>query len=79
MALEADSLDIDRYLPITTSEEADSFMNNEDGLFDLKKKAVLKRVYGAADFSSQANFVASVTDVFFSHSYQISNRWPAKQ
>lgn len=79
MALEADSLDIDHYLPITTSEEADKFMNNDDGIFDLKKKAVLKRVYGATDFSSQANFVASVTDVFFSHNYQINNRWPAKQ
>lgn len=79
MALEADSFDIDKYLPINTSEEADAFMDNSDGLFDLKKKAVLRRVYGAADITSSTNFVGSVIDVFFTQTYQIANRWPSKQ
>ena len=72
-------LEIDNYLPINSSEEADLFTTNHDGLLELRKKAVLKRVYGAGDISSMANFVATVTDIFFHPNYQISHRWPAKQ
>ena len=79
-ALESDNeVDIDDYLPIKTDEEAIRFCGNEDGLFKERKKALLRRLYGAGDTTSMATFVASVTDVFFHINYQISHRWPSKQ
>lgn len=78
-AIESDSIDIDDYLPVTSSDEAKLFCTNHDGLLDLRKKAVLRRVYSAADTSTLTAFVASVTDIFFSESFQIAHRWPARQ
>ena len=77
--LESDSLDIDKYLPIKSDEEAISFCGNADGLYDQRKKALLRRLYGACDTSNLTNFVATVTDVFFHIDYRITHRWPSKQ
>ena len=78
-AIELDTIDIDDYLPVTSSAEAVLFCKNHDGLLDLRKKAVAKRVYSASDTSNLTNFVASVCDIFFSESFQKGHRWPAKQ
>lgn len=76
-ALDLDPIDIDKYLPIKSDEEAMKFCGNEDGLYDQRKKSLLRRLYAASDVSNMTNFVASVTDVFFHVSYQISHRWPS--
>lgn len=78
-ALELDTLDIDNYLPIKTSEDAIKFCSNDDGLLEQRKKATMRRIYSVADVSSMAAFVASVTDLLFHLSFQIAHRWPAKQ
>lgn len=80
VALESDSIvDIDKYLPIKSDEEALQFCSNGDGLFDQRKKALLRRLYGACDITNLATFVGSVADVLFHMNYQISHRWPSKQ
>lgn len=78
-ALSSDPLDIDKYLPIKTSADAIVFCDNHDGLYEERKRATLKRIYSASDCTSLTNFVASVADIFFHVTYQISHRWPAKQ
>ena len=78
-AMESESFDIDKFLPIKSSAEAELFCCDDDGLFDLRKKAASRRVYSAADLNSMTAFVASVSDIFFHGSFQISHRWPAKQ
>ena len=49
MSMESDALDIDKYLPIKSSEEAENFCKNEDGFFEQWKKEAMKRVYAAGD------------------------------
>ena len=78
-ALNSDPIDIDQYLPIKTDEEAIAFCGNEDGLLSDRKKSLVKRIYGACDFSNIANFVSSLADVLFNINYQITHRWPSKQ
>ena len=78
-ALESDSLDIDNYLPIKSSEEAQLFCENNDGLLEQRKKALQRRIYAACDIANMTNFVASVADMLFSETYQITHRWPTKQ
>lgn len=77
--IDSDSLDIDKYLPIKSSAEAELFCQNHDGLLDLRKRAVMRRVYAASDTSSMTSFVASVCEIFFHETFQVSHRWPAKQ
>ena len=77
--MEADTIDIDAFIPIKSSEEAESFCKNDDGILELRKKALMRRIYAASDISSMTNFVSSVTDMLFHESYQISHRWPSKQ
>lgn len=77
--METDTIDIDKYLPIKSDEEAIRFCSNDDGLLEQRKKALLRRLYGASDTTSMATFVASVTDLLFEIQYQISHRWPSKQ
>lgn len=55
------------------------FCDNHDGLLEQRKKALLRRVYAASDIANLTNFVASVADILFSESYQITHRWPTKQ
>ena len=78
-ALDGDAVDIDKYLPIKSDEEAMAFCRNDDGILDQRKKALVKRLYGAGDVTSISNFVASVAEVFFDHNYRVSHRWPSKQ
>ena len=79
VALALDVVNIDRYLPIKSDEEALRFCGNEDGLFDQRQTALMRRIYGAGDISSIANFVGSVTDIIFHIDYQISHRWPSNK
>lgn len=79
LLLASDPLDIDFYLPIKSDEEAESFCENNDGLLELRKTATMRRVYAASDTDDMTSFVATVTDIFFHRSYQITHRWPAKQ
>lgn len=72
-------MDIDKYLPIKSSADAILFCDDHDGLLEQRKKATLRRVYGASDVTSSTAFVASVSDIFFHENYQISHRWPTKQ
>lgn len=76
--LASEAVDIDLYLPIKTSEEAEVFCENHDGQLEARKMAVMRRVYAAGDVENMTMFVASVADIFFHESYQISHRWPAK-
>lgn len=78
-SLDSDPIDIDKYLPIKSSDEAEAFCSNEDGLLDQRKKALCRRVYAATDISGMAASVASITDIFFHENYQISHRWPSKK
>lgn len=78
-ALESDGVDIDHYLPIKSDEEAMRFCSNDDGILDQRKKALVRRLYGAGDVTSLSNFVSSVADVFFDVNYRVSHRWPSKQ
>lgn len=78
-ALDSDTLDIDKYLPLKSDEEAIQFCSNEDGMLEQRKKALLRRLYGASDTSNMANFVGTVCDILFHPNYQITNRWPSKQ
>lgn len=77
--METETIDIDKYIPIKSDDEAIRFCSNDDGLCEQRKKALVRRIYGASDTSSMANFVASVTDLLFEINYQISHRWPSKQ
>lgn len=76
--LASEPVDIDLYLPIKTSEEAELFCENYDGMLEQRKTALMRRVYGASDVENMTTFVASVADILFHESYQISHRWPAK-
>ena len=78
-ALDSDWLDIDSYLPIKSSADAILFCENHDGLLEQRKRALQRRIYSASDCSNITTFVASVMDIVFDISYQISHRWPAKQ
>ena len=78
-ALDSDSLDIDNYLPIKSSADAILFCENHDGLLEQRKRAFQRRIYSASDVSNITTFVASVMDIIFDLTYQISHRWPAKQ
>lgn len=78
-ALNSDPIDIDQYLPIKCDEEAIKFCDNADGLLSDRKKALVKRIYGACDLSNTVTFVSSLADVLFNINYQITHRWPAKQ
>ena len=78
-ALDSEAIDIDKYLPINSDDEAVRFCGNDDGLYDQRKRALLKRLYAASDVTTITNFVASVCDVFFTTDYQISRRWCTKQ
>lgn len=78
-ALDSDSLDIDKYLPIKSSADAILFCDNHDGLLEQRKRALMRRIYSASDISNLTTFVASVMDILFDLTYQISHRWPAKQ
>ena len=77
--MESDVIDIDKYIPIKSDEEAIQFCTDHDGLLELRKKALLRRLYGASDITDIAGFVGTVTDVLFDVNYQISHRWPSKQ
>ena len=77
-ALDSDPLDIDKYLPIKSDEEAIQFCR-DDGMLEQRKKALLRRLYGASDTSNLANFVGTVCDILFHVNYQITHRWPSKQ
>lgn len=78
-AIDSNPIEIENYFPIKSSEAAIAFCENKDGLLDQRKKALMRWVYGASDISNMSNFVASVGDIFFHHSYQVSHRWPSKQ
>lgn len=77
-ALDSDFLDIDNYIPLKSSADAILFCENHDGLLEQRKRALQRRIYGASDCSNITAFVASVMDLIFDLSYQISHRWPSR-
>lgn len=77
--MDSDSIDIDMYLPIKSSEAAIQFCDNADGLLEQRKRALMRRVYAACDESNITNFVGTVGNILFDKSYQVSHRWPSKQ
>lgn len=77
--IDADLIDIDRYLPFSSVEKILSFCSDDDGLLSKRKHALLKKVRAATDTSSYRSFVASLTNILFTKAFVIEHKWPVKE
>lgn len=77
--MEADSFDIDKFVPFKNTQDVISFCDPDDGMFLKKKDALAKRIYAASDTSSSTNFVSTVANALFDPEFIRTHKWPTKK
>lgn len=78
-AIEADPIDIDRYLPFKSSQKILDFCSDEDGLLSKRRHALLKKLKGTIDTSTLCKLVNSITSTLFEKEYMVAHKWPLKR
>lgn len=72
-------VDIDDYLPFTTTEDILAFCNSEDYLYKDKKLAFKERLFAAADTSSLTNYINGIVTAVFDWPLLGKYKWPYKK
>lgn len=73
-------IDIDSYLPFKTVSDILHFCSPADGLLDLKKAALRKRIFAKGKIDDVSSFAPSIVDAFFEGSPLLgTHKWPFKK
>ena len=76
IAFHTDPIDIDQYLPVKSNDTILSFLSNDDGLLDQRKKSFFRRLYAHCNFTDNTHFVKTFCSLTFDTTYMINHRLP---
>lgn len=77
--IDSDVIDIDKWLPFSSTDKIETFCSDDDGLLSKRKLALLKKIKAAGDSSCLRNFVSTITNALFSRQFVIEHKWPVKE